>query len=386
MSSITSIGYKEPSTMPKPRINRTLKLVLMLTLLLPALSLTASGEDVYLQRARRILNKNPLIDGHNDTPWQFRKRVNSNLDRIDLNGDTSRLWPPMHTDIKRLRLGSVGGQFWSVFLPTNQPNTVAAFHNQVRLVHKMIDRYPELSLALTAAQITEHHSRGKIASLLGVEGGHALGSEGSLNELRWLYDNGVRYLTLTHTESNPLADSSGGSRRHGGLSQQGRRVIEEMNRLGMLIDLSHTSDETAEQALALSKSPVVFSHSSVRALNPHERNVPDSLLHKLKQNNGIIMLSFVPDFVRKSPHSKATLTDVADHFDYVKNLIGVDHIGVGADFDGISRGPQGLEDVSKYPQLFAELLRRGWTEEELAKVAGGNLLRVLVANEVNASL
>ena len=370
--------------MPNFRINITLLFAFVLAVL--ALALPSGAEESELQRARRILNKNPLIDGHNDTPWQFRKRVNSDLDRINLNGDTSRLWPPMHTDMKRLRLGSVGGQFWSVYLPTDQPNTVAAFHNQVRLVHRMIDRYPDLSLALTAEQLKERHSRGKIASLLGVEGGHALGSQGSLAELRWLYQNGVRYLTLTHTRSNAIADSSGGPRRHGGLSPQGRRVVAEMNRLGMLIDLSHTSDETAEQALTLSQSPVVFTHSSVRALNSHERNVPDNLLQKLKQNNGIIMLSFVPDFVRKSPNSKATLADVADHFDYVKQLIGVDYIGVGADFDGISRGPQGLEDVSKYPELFAELLKRGWTEEELAKVAGGNLLRVLVANEVNASL
>lgn len=339
--------------------------------------------DDYSKEARKILNQTPLVDGHNDTPWQYRKRVNSDLGRINLNGDTSRLWPPMHTDLRRLRLGGMGAQFWSVFLPTDQPRTVAAFHNQVRLVHRMIDRYPELELATTAKQIEELHSVGKIASLLGVEGGHALGANGSLAEIRWLYQNGVRYLTLTHTASNAIADSSNGPRRHGGLSAQGRKAVREMNRLGMLIDLSHTSDETASQALELSTKPVVFTHSGVRALNPHKRNVPDKILKKLKQNNGVIMLTFVPDFVRKGEGRKAKLSDVADHFDYVKKTIGVDHIGVGADFDGIAKGPQGLEDVSKYPQLFAELLRRGWTSEEIKKVAGLNLLRVMRANEKN---
>lgn len=273
----------------------------------------------------------------------------------------------------------MGAQFWSVYLPTDQPNTVAAFHNQVRLTHKMIERYPEFSLALSAHKIEELHAQGKIASLLGVEGGHALG-DGSLAELRWLYQNGVRYLTLTHSRSNAIADSSGGPVYHGGLSSKGRAVVKEMNRLGMLIDLSHTSEATAKQVLQLSQKPVVFTHSNARALIDHERNVSDFILQQLKKNDGVIMLSFVPDFVHQGA-GRARLSEVADHFDYVKNLIGADHIGVGGDFDGIRRGPVGLEDVSKYPDLFAELLRRGWTEEDLTKVAGGNLLRVLRKNE-----
>lgn len=329
-----------------------------------------------------MLKRVPLIDGHNDTPWQYRKRVNSDLARIDLSSDTSQMWPPMHTDLRRLRMGYVGGQFWSVYLPTDQPNVVAAFHNQVRLAQNLVKRYPELELAVNAQQVEDRHKTGKIASLLGVEGGHALGPQGSIAELRWLYQQGVRYLTLTHTRSNAIADSANGPRRHGGLSAQGRKVIQEMNRLGMLIDLSHTSDETAEQAMMLSTKPVVFTHSNARALNPHLRNVPDRLLLELKKNNGLIMLSFVPDFVEKEGREVTTLEDVADHFDYVKELIGVQHIGVGGDFDGIRKGPRGLEDVSRYPYLFAELLKRGWSEEELELVAGKNLLRVMRDNQV----
>ena len=370
--------------LPSKNKNRKTKLskvhrFLSVLCLLSLLTATSLAETDYLKKAQQLLNKVPLIDGHNDTPWQYRKRVNSDLNRIDLNGNTARLNPPMHTDLRRLRMGGLGAQFWSVYLPTDQPNTVAAFHNQVRLVHKMIDRYPELVLATTADQIEELHQRGKIASLLGVEGGHALGN-GSLGELRWLYQNGVRYLTLTHTTSNAIADSSNGPVYHRGLSSKGRAVVKEMNRLGMLIDISHTSDDTALQVLKLSSKPVVFTHSNVRALIDHKRNVPDSILKLLEQNDGLIMLSFVPDFVHSGP-GRARLSEVADHFDYVKKLIGADHIGVGGDFDGIRRGPVGLEDVSRYPDLFAELLRRGWTEAELTKVAGGNLLRVMRANE-----
>lgn len=338
------------------------------------------AEPPQLTRARQILKRVPLIDGHNDAPWQFRKRVNNNLDRIDLNGDTSRLWPPMHTDIRRLKSGGLGAQFWSVYLPTDQPNTVAAFHNQVRLVHRMIDRYPLLELALTADDIEKIHGSGKVASLLGVEGGHSLG--GSVAEVRWLFAHGVRYMTLTHTRSTDIADSSGGPVLHGGLSKTGRLVVKEMNRLGMLIDLSHTSDATAEQVLGLSSKPVLFTHSNARGLVDHDRNVPDRILQKLKAKDGVIMLSFVPDFITPGGQG-ARLSQVADHFDYVKEKIGVAHIGVGSDFDGIRRGPQGLGDVSRFPYLFAELLRRGWTEKELEMVAGGNVLRVMRANEAH---
>jgi membrane dipeptidase len=351
---------------------------LIIGLAVLSVSLCAQAQTPYLQEARALLKRVPLIDGHNDTPWQYRKRVNSDLERIDLNSNTSRLWPPMHTDIPRLRQGGLGAQFWSVYLPTDQPNTVAAFHNQVRLTLRMIERYPDFELATTAEQIEELYRQGKIASLMGVEGGHAL--RGSIAELRWLYSQGVRYMTLTHTRSNALADSSGGPVWHSGLSDTGRKVVKEMNSLGMLIDISHTSDQTAEQVLDLSAKPVVFTHSNARGLVDEERNVPDHLLDKLKKNDGVIMLSVVPSFVHDGP-GPATLEEVADHFDYVKKRIGARHIGVGADFDGISKGPGGLEDVSRYPFLFAELMQRGWTEVELEMVAGGNLLRVMRANE-----
>lgn len=356
-------------------MKRTLTIAIALTLLLLPCSAQVTPED----RAFGLLGRVPLIDGHNDTPWQYRKRVNCNLDRIDLRSDTSRLWPPMHTDLNRLSEGQVGAQFWSVYLPTDQPNAVAAFHNQVRLVHRLIDRYPDLSLATTADDIEKLHEHRKIASLIGVEGGHALGG-GSLGELRWLYQNGVRYLTLTHTKSNAIADSSDGPRLHGGLSEKGRAVVKEMNRLGMMIDLSHTSDETAAQVLELSSKPVLFTHSNSRALVPESRNVGDRLLKALKSNDGVIMLSFVPSFVNRD-EDRATLSDVADHAEYIKALIGSRHLGIGADFDGIRRGPQGLEDVSKYPALFAELYRRGWSDQELEGLAGKNVLRVMRENE-----
>ena len=342
------------------------------------LSSLAGAQTSDLERARSSLKRVPLIDGHNDTPWQYRKRVNSDLTRINLYSNTASLRPPMQTDIPRLKKGGLGAQFWSVYLPTDQPNTVAAFHNQLRLAKSMIARYPEFEAAFTAGDIESIHARGRIASLLGVEGGHALG--GSIVELRWLYQQGVRYLTLTHTRSNDLADSSGGPRLHGGLSARGREVVKEMNRIGMLIDLSHSSDETAEQVLKLSSKPVLFTHSDARALTVHERNVTDANLDLLKANDGVIMLSFVPSFVN-AQEDRASLSDVADHFDYVKKRIGVRHIGVGGDFDGIARGPRGLEDVSRYPYLLAELLRRGWSEEELEMIAGGNVLRVMRANE-----
>lgn len=341
-----------------------------------ALVLSASAQTPYLSEARALLKRVPLVDGHNDTPWQYRKRVNSDLGRIDLYCNTARLWPPMHTDIPRLQQGQLGAQFWSVYLPTDQPNTVAAFHNQVRLTQRMIERYPEFELATTADDIVRIHGEGRIASLMGVEGGHAIG--GSLAELRWLYSQGVRYMTLTHSRSNDLADSSGGPVWHSGLSEKGREVVREMNRLGMLVDISHTSDATARQVLKLSTKPVVFTHSNARGLTEEDRNVPDDLLLQLKENDGVIMLSFVPSFVYEGS-GPATLKDVADHFDYVKKLIGARHIGVGADFDGIEKGPGGLEDVSRYPFLFAELMSRGWTEDELEMVAGGNLLRVMRA-------
>lgn len=334
---------------------------------------------------RELLRKYPLIDGHNDTPWQYRKRVNSDLDSIDLSRSTAGLG--MQTDLPRLRKGGLGAQFWSIYLPNDVANPIQAFRNQLALARRLVARYPDLEQALEADDIVRIHRQGRIASLYGLEGGHALG--GDVAQLRVLYGLGARYLTLTHTRSNELADSSEGPRLHGGLSKVGRQAVAEMNRLGMLIDLSHVSDETMRDVLELSTRPVVFTHSNVRALCNHERNVPDDVLLKLRANGGVIMVSFVPSFVseevRTQRAQRATLGQVADHIDYLKGLIGVDHIGIGSDFDGIDRGPVGLEDVSRYPALVNELLKRGYSEQELAKILGANLLRVLRAQTEGAS-
>ena len=328
---------------------------------------------------RELLKKYPLIDGHNDTPWQYRKRVHSDLDRIDLSRSTAGIG--MQTDLPRLRKGGLGAQFWSIYLPNDVANPIQAFRNQLALARRMVARYPDLEQALDADDIVRIHGRGHIASLYGVESGHALG--GDVNQLQVLYRLGARYMTLTHTRSNRLADSSEGPRLHGGLSELGRRAVVEMNRLGMLIDLAHVSDETMRDVLELSKKPVVFTHSNARALCNHKRNVPDDVLLQLRDNGGVIMVSFVPSFVSEAVRTeraeRATLSQVADHIDYLKKLIGVDHIGIGSDFDGIDRGPVGLEDVSCYPALVDELLKRGYSEEELGKILGGNLLRVLRA-------
>lgn len=347
------------------------------TLMLLLLSAPSAAQP----EAREFLSRHPLIDGHNDLVWQFRKRANNNLKAIDLR--TSTAWRGMHTDMPRLRRGGLGAQFWSIYLPTDQPRVVTAAHNQIRLALRLFATYPELQQAFTADDIVSIHARGKVASLMGVEGGHMLG--GSLAQLRWMYQQGVRYLTLTHSQSNELADSSNGPRRHRGLSNFGRQVVTEMNRLGMLIDLSHVSDETMIDALELSYRPVVFTHSNARALCNSPRNVPDKVLTRLKENGGIIMVSFVPEFVSEAVRThrsrRASLSQVVDHIDHVVNKIGVDHVGIGSDFDGITEVPSGLEDVSKFPGLVRELFARGYSEKDVAKILGGNLLRVLRAQQ-----
>ncbi|MBI3929030.1 MAG: membrane dipeptidase, partial [Armatimonadetes bacterium] len=300
---------------------------------------------------------------------------------------TSRLVPPMHTDLERLRRGGVGGQFWSIYLPHDIPQPVQAFQNQVRLARRIIDRYPQLELATTAADVRRIHGQGRIASLLGVEGGHALG--GSLAPLEWLHEKGVRYLTLTHTSDNAIGDSANGTGRHGGLSEFGRQVVRRMNDLGIMVDLAHVSDRTMHDVLELSRSPVVFTHSNVRALCNSPRNVPNGVLERLRDNGGVVMVSFVPGFVseevRRERRDRATLAEVVDHIDFLRDRVGIEHIGIGADFDGISQGPIGLEDVSAYPALVDELLGRGYSEADIARILGGNVLRVLEENRRRAS-
>lgn len=375
----------------------------------------SSGEDdAHLEQAREILRGVPLIDGHNDVPWQYRRRAHNHLEGIDFAGDTTALEPGMHTDLKRLKEGLVGGQFWSVFVPADlpEPEAVVAVTEQIDLVHRLIARYPEaLELALTADDVERIHGAGKVASLIGMEGGHSIGS--SLAVLRQLYHLGARYMTLTHSLNVPWADSATDAPKVGGLSPFGKEVVREMNRIGMLVDLSHVSAEVMHQTLDVSEAPVIFSHSSARGVTDHPRNVPDDVLKRLKETDGVVMVTFVPSFVSEesrqawaryraererfeslypgSPEDaekafqtwsaeqvwpKATLAHVADHIDHVKAVAGIDHVGIGGDFDGISTVPEGLEGVDRYPHLFAELLRRGYSREELEKIAGRNLLRV----------
>lgn len=387
----------------------------------------AESPDRHLAEAHRLLKQVPLIDGHNDVPWQYRKRQ-TNFTGLDLARDTSELKPAMHTDIPRLRAGGVGGQFWSVYVPTklSGAEAVQATVEQIDIVHQMCARYPEtFELALTADDVVRIHKKGRIASLIGMEGGHSINN--SLGTLRMMYRLGARYLTLTHVKNTDWADAAGDVAKHGGLTPFGEDVVREMNRLGMLVDLSHVTDDVMRDALRVSKAPVIFSHSNARACCDHVRNVPDDVLRLTVTNGGVVMVCFLPSYVnevdrkdaelakverdrlvelhgedvaqvnagmaewRKThPGSDAaTLSDVADHIDHIRKVVGVDYIGVGGDFDGFTGGVKGLEDVSKYPDLFAELLRRGYSKDDLKKIAGLNVLRALrgaerVAKELRA--
>lgn len=328
--------------------------------------------------ARAALLQTPVIDGHNDFPSQVLQRGGS-LELVDL----SRPRPELHTDLQRLRAGMVGAQFWSAYVTADSMERGALRHalREIDVIHRMVERYPELEWGLSADAIEAAQRQGRIASLIGLEGGHAI--EGSLSALRLFHQLGVRYVTLTHSRSTDWADSGTDAPRHGGLSPFGEEVVREMNRLGIFVDLSHTSPETMADALRVSTAPVIFSHSSARAVTDHPRNVPDEILRDIPGNGGVVMVTFVPDFV--SSTGRATLADVADHIDHVRRVAGIDHVGIGGDFDGISSVPQGLEDVSTYPALFAELVRRGYTTEDLRKIAGLNLLRAMRAMEAEAA-
>ena len=380
-----------------------------------ATSSAADKPDRQLEEARRILRQVPLIDGHNDVPWQYRKRSND-FSALDLAHDTSELKPAMHTDIPRLRAGGVGGQFWSVYVPTklSGAEAVQATVEQIDVVHRMCARYPEtFELALTADDVERIHRKGRIASLIGMEGGHSINN--SLGTLRMMYRLGARYMTLTHVKNTDWADAAGDEAKHHGLTSFGEDVVREMNRLGMLVDLSHVTDDVMRDALRVSKAPVIFSHSNARAICDHVRNVPDDVLRLTATNGGVVMVCFLPSYVNevdrkdgelakvererleaihgddmrqvnkgmaewRKTHpdpNAATLSDVADHIDHIRKVIGVDHIGVGGDFDGFTGAVKGLEDVSKYPDLLAELLRRGYSKNDIKKIAGLNVLRAL---------
>jgi membrane dipeptidase len=365
-----------------------------------------SAQD-YRAQAIRILATVPLIDGHNDIPDALRER--GGLDSVNFAVRQPRLM----TDIPKLRAGHVGGQFWAAYVPVTTMDSGAhsAIYalEQIDLVHRLCAKYPRsLAMAYTAADIERNFAAGKISCLIGIEGGHAI--ENSLGALRMFYRLGTRYMTLTHWRSLDWATASTDTARRG-LSPFGKQVVLEMNRLGMLVDLSHVNDQTMSDALHTTRAPVIFSHSSARALANHARNVPDSILKLVAVNRGVVMVNFNPGFVSEAvrisddtvnarldrlraagadsatradsvkawnatgPH--ATLVQAADDVDYIRRIAGVDCVGLGSDFDGITEVPVGLEDVSKFPDLIAELLRRGWTEADVKKVAGLNTLRVL---------
>lgn len=387
-------------------------------LALLAVPAAAQAEDPALRKARELLKATILIDGHNDLPWAIRQSKSAPRDvaAYDLRQRSAG-----DTDFERLAAGGLGAQFWSVYIPgeDKQAGYAKVQLEQIDIARRLIERYPDrLGPALTADGIETVWRGRRIASLLGMEGGHAL--ENSLGALRAYYDLGVRYMTLTHNTTLDWADAAGDAARHGGLTRFGEEVVREMNRLGMLVDLSHTSPETMDDALRVSEAPVIFSHSSARALCDVPRNVPDAILARLPQNGGVVMITFVAGFVsqeladvtrpawaeyrRRSAAiqdpaqrdalykeligglrlPKVTIAQVADHVEHVRKVAGADHVGLGGDYDGNDQWPEGLEDVSKYPHLFAELIRRGWSDRDLAKLAGGNTLRALRAAEAVA--
>jgi len=372
--------------------------------------------------ARELLSRHPLIDGHNDLPWAMRLLAGYDFARADPCVDL----PGLHTDLPRLREGGVGAQFWSVFVPSNLPGdtAVTATLEQIDFVHQLLARLPnDLGLALSAADVERVFRGGRIASLLGAEGGQSIGC--SLGALRALFALGVRYMTLTHNDNNPWADSATDVVGVGGLSAFGKEVVREMNRLGMLVDLSHVAPSTMADALDTSEAPVIFSHSSCRAVVDHPRNVPDAILERTKVNGGVCMITFVPYFVSKAvnewwlemrahfesegsgesgqpagggglndhlirlageyrkthPTPPTTIADVVVHIEHAREVMGIEHVGLGGDYDGVDILPDGLSDVSSYPRLIAALLDAGWSDEDCAALAGGNLLRVMRANE-----
>ncbi|MFF5184140.1 dipeptidase [Streptomyces sp. NPDC000345] len=367
-----------------------------------------------LEAARELLAEFPVVDGHNDLPWALREQVRYDLDARDIATSQAA---HLHTDLPRLRQGGVGAQFWSVYVRADRPDPVPATLEQIDCVRRLVDRHPgHLRAALTAADMEAARAQGRIASLMGAEGGHSIAN--SLGTLRGLYALGVRYLTLTHNDNVDWADSATDEPRAGGLTAFGREVVREMNRLGMLVDLSHVAATTMRDALDTSSAPVVFSHSSARAVCDHPRNIPDDILERLPANGGVAMVTFVPKFVLQAavewtaaagenlrahgffdldttpeamkvhrafeeanPRPVATVATVADHLDHMREVAGIDHLGIGGDYDGTAFTPAGLDDVSGYPNLIAELLDRGWSRPDLAKLTWRNAVRVLGAAE-----
>lgn len=400
------------------RLVTTFSAALILFAALPAVTYAQQTDSQLIARARRILDQVPIIDGHNDLPSAVLERAGADPARFNF----TQPQPAFHTDLPRMKAGRVGAQFWSAYISNDSIPTGAALRHAIReidMVHRLAQHYPQqLEVARTAADIERIEKQGKIASLIGLEGGH--GIDNSLSVLRMFYDLGVRYMTLTHNTTLSWADAAADLARHRGLTEFGENVVREMNRLGILVDLSHVAPETMRDAIRVAEAPVIFSHSSARALVDHVRNVPDDVLRMLPRNGGVVMVTFVPAFVSRAsnawvarydsvseslraqlddqaeirrrltewekanPQPNATVRDVADHIDHVRRVAGIDHIGIGSDFDGIDFGPVGLEDVSTFPNLFAELLRRGYSEDDLKKISGLNVLRAMKAAEATA--
>ncbi len=386
-----------------------------------ALAIPAAAQEGEA-RARRILERTPLIDGHNDLPWALRQNHDSDPYAVDLTTNLDAT-TDLHTDIPRLRAGGVGGQFWSVYVPASLTPVEAAkaTFEQIDVVRRMVAAHPDVfELATTADDIVRIHRAGRIASLMGIEGGYSI--DDSLGLLREFHEAGVRYMTLTHSRTTSWADSATDAPRHGGLSAFGEAVVREMNRLGMLVDLSHVSEETMLDALRVSEAPVIFSHSSARGVTDHPRNVPDSVLRLMSEDGGVVMVTFVPGFISETfrvwsaaraaeqarlgslepgdptavragmdawdaanPVPETGVADVVAHIQHVRDVAGIDHVGIGGDFDGVPRLPTGIEGVDAYPRILAALMANGWTEADIRKLAGENVLRVMRATEAVAA-
>jgi membrane dipeptidase len=393
--------------------------VALAAMAVPRAQMPNEPDAARLAHAKRLAERAPLIDGHNDIPWRMREqKPRYDFDAFDLRQPR----PGFHTDIPRLKAGGLRGQFWSVYVPGTLAGetAVTATLEQIDTVHEMLRRYPDVfEAARTAADVERIAKTGRIASLMGMEGGHSI--DRSLGALRVFSRMGVGYMTLTHNVTLSWADAATDTAKNGGLTKFGEEVVREMNRLGMLVDLSHVSPDTMRDALRVSEAPVIFSHSNARAICDHPRNVPDDVLLEVKKNGGIVNVVFLPAFIapeggpyyakreaerarlkalpestpaavtaaieawgKANPGPKATVQQVADHIDHIRKVAGIDHIGLGGDFDGMDTQPEGLEDVSKYPALLAELLKRGYSDEDVQKVAGRNVLRVMRAAEAVA--
>lgn len=355
----------------------------------PAADTTPADEPAFPKieisaEAQRIHFSGSLFDGHNDLPWTMRAEANSSFDKVDIAQPTK-----FHTDIPRLKAGGLKAQFWSVYVPSSSAvtgNATVMTMEQIDIVDEMLRRYPEhFQRTGTAAEVRQAIADGKIASLMGIEGGHSI--ENQLGLIQRFYDRGVRYMTLTHSKNVDWADSATDEPRHQGLAEFGREVVREMNRVGMLVDISHVSPATMHATLDTTAAPVIFSHSSARAICDHPRNVPDDVLRRIPKNGGVVMVTFVSGFItpteqlQREPKARGTIFDVCDHIEHVIKVAGIDHVGIGGDYDGVTSLPHGLEDVSKYPAITQILLDRGYNEEQIHKILGGNILRVMEAAE-----